>query len=251
MNVVAVEGFGFAYGRHRVFDSVDLRISPGVTGLLGPNGAGKTTLLSVLATLAPVRVGRINVLGLDVADRGQRRQLRARIGFVPQRFGVVGSFTVLESVSYAAWLHGVPSPRCVTAARKVIEQVDLTSQADRKVRKLSGGMRQRLGIAQALAHEPELLLLDEPTVGLDPGQRLRLRELLRQIGQARSVVVSTHMVDDVEQACGRVVVLDRRVVFNGTPAALAERGAAGHAPGTALERGYTSLVDDVPAGRST
>lgn len=246
--VASFENVDFSYGRHRVLGGFSVAIPRGITGLLGPNGAGKTTVMSLLATLARARRGRVTTLGMDVCAAEERRLVRRRIGYLPQRFGLVGSFTVRESAEYAAWVHGVDSAGCSEAAARALEAVNLTELADRKVRKLSGGMRQRLGIALELVHEPEMLILDEPTVGLDPTQRLKLRHLLREIGQQRAVLLSTHLVDDVEQTCDQIIVMNKgRVVFQGRTEELRQEvtEASAGALGSELERAYLELLERV------
>lgn len=219
---VQVVDVGKSFGRTRALDGLDLDLGPGVTGLLGPNGAGKTTLLRVLATvLAPDR-GSVALLGLDPTDAAERTQARRRLGYLPQDVGAYPSFSVREFVDYVAVLkeHTDRGARRREVDR-ALELVDLTDKAYSKVRTLSGGMRRRLGLACALLGRPELLVLDEPAVGLDPEQRLRFRELVSS-EPGRTVVLSTHQTEDVAALCHHVVVIDAgRVLFRGSPAELA------------------------------
>ena len=232
------------FGRTQAVAGVTMRTGAGVFGLLGPNGAGKTSLLRMLATVIPPSSGRIRLLGRDPGGYAQRRQIRRRLGYVPQNFGFYPGFTVVEFIEYFALLKEMPAgevPRAVAAA---VERVGLGDKATAKLRTLSGGMLRRVAIAQAIVNEPELLLLDEPTAGLDPEQRVAFRALLRELGQRATVVVSTHLVEDVGAACTEVALMDRgRIVFQGTPAELTARGegtaAAGDAP---LERGYSAVL---------
>lgn len=222
---VALElaGVSHRYGRHWALRDVDLRIGVGLVGLLGPNGAGKSTLLSIAATLIGPRSGRVSVMGRDVKDPSGRRAARSYIGMLPQRFALVPSMRVLDTVAYAAWVNGVTSVECTTKAEAALAAVGLHDLLDVRVRKLSGGQRQRVGIASAIAHEPALLLLDEATVGIDPVARVQLRRYLLEIAQGRSVIVSTHLVEDVVQLCERIVVLNRgRLVYDGGTESLVE-----------------------------
>jgi ABC-2 type transport system ATP-binding protein len=243
MNVVTTD-LTRRFGRNLAVAGVTLEAGPGVVGLLGPNGAGKTSLLRVLATVIPPSSGRIRLLGQDPGSYRQRRQIRRSLGYVPQNLGFYPGFTVVEFVEYFALLKEVPPARVHRAVAAAVERVDLGDKAKAKLRTLSGGMLRRVGIAQAIVNEPELLLLDEPTAGLDPEQRVAFRALLRDLGQRATVIVSTHLVEDVGAACGRVSLMDNgRIVFQGTPDELTERGegtaAAGDAP---LERGYSAVL---------
>jgi ABC-2 type transport system ATP-binding protein len=219
---VVVDDLVQTFGRVRALDGASLRARPGVTGLLGPNGAGKTTLLRVLATVLAPQSGRVRLLGLDPDDPEQRRQIRRRLGYLPQDPGYARTFTAFELVDYVAVLKELTDRRRRhDEVRRVLAQVDLTEHAGRKVKALSGGMRRRLGLAQALLGDPELVVLDEPTVGLDPEQRLRFRDLISRAGEQRTVLLSTHQTEDVAALCGQVVVVDRgRTLFTGTPTQL-------------------------------
>ncbi|GLX93861.1 ATP-binding cassette domain-containing protein [Herbidospora sp. NBRC 101105] len=215
------------FGRRTALDRVSLAFGTGVTGLLGPNGAGKTTLIRILATTLAPDEGGVRAFGLDPADREQRRALRRRLGYLPQDPGVYPHFTAFELVEYVAILKEMHDRRARhDEVRRVLAEVDLSDRARTKVRRLSGGMRQRLALAQALLGEPDLIVLDEPTVGLDPEQRMRFRALLSKLGASRTVVLSTHQTEDVTTLCERVVVLRTgSVVFEGTPGELAAKAS--------------------------
>jgi ABC-2 type transport system ATP-binding protein len=211
------------YGRTVALDGVDLEFFPGVNGLLGPNGAGKTTLLGIAATVQARDAGELTLLGHDPADPEGRREIRRRLGFLPQDPGFHPHFTVAEFLDYIAVLKGYVDRR---GRRREVDRVasvvELQERAGSRIRTLSGGMRRRLGLAQALIGDPELLVLDEPTAGLDPEQRLRFRSLLSRLGEDRTVVLSTHQTEDVAALCQHVVVLDAgRTLFRGTPQELA------------------------------
>ena len=232
------------FGRTQAVAGVSLTGGPGVFGLLGPNGAGKTSLLRMMATVLPPTSGRMRLLGRDPGGYGPRREIRRRLGYLPQNLGYYPGFTVAEFVEYFALLKDMPASQVPRAVATAVERVGLGDRARSKLRTLSGGMLRRAGIAQAIVNEPELLLLDEPTAGLDPEQRLEFRALMRNMGQRATVIVSTHLVEDVGAACTEVALMDMgKIVFHGTPADLIARGegtsAAGDAP---LERGYSAVL---------
>jgi ABC-2 type transport system ATP-binding protein len=231
------------FGRTQAVAGVSLEAGPGVFGLLGPNGAGKTSLLRMMATVISPSSGSLRLLGRDPDDYGPRREIRRKLGYLPQNLGYYPGFTVAEFAEYFALLKEVPAGRVPAAVAAAVDRVDLGSKAKARLRTLSGGMLRRAGIAQAIVNEPQLLLLDEPTAGLDPEQRVAFRALLRELGQAATVVVSTHLVEDVGAACTEVAVMDNgKVVFQGTPDELTARGA-GHPVGDSpLERGYSAVL---------
>jgi ABC-type multidrug transport system ATPase subunit len=243
------------FGRTTAVSEVTLDVGPGVFGLLGPNGAGKTSLLRMMATVIPPTSGRLRLLGRDPRSYAPRREIRRRLGYLPQSLGYYPGFTVADFVEYFALLKDMPPGRVPTAVATAIEQVGLGDRARAKLRTLSGGMLRRAGIAQAIVNDPDLLLLDEPTAGLDPEQRVAFRSLLREFGLRATVIVSTHLVEDVGAACTQVALMEQgRIVFDGTPAELTARGegsgAAGDAP---LERGYSAVLAaarSVPAARA-
>ncbi|MFJ3581030.1 ABC transporter ATP-binding protein [Streptomyces sp. NPDC090127] len=238
--------------RHRrtvALDRLDLDLGPGVHGLLGPNGAGKTSLIRVLATVAAPSDGRVELLGRDAGAHRERSEIRRRLGYLPQEFGFYPGFTVREFVAYVAWLKEMPADRAGGAVERAVERVGLADRIDARLKTLSGGMVRRAGIAQAIVNEPELLLLDEPTAGLDPEQRVEFRTLLKEIGASSTVIVSTHLVEDVAAACTEVTLIEAgRVAFRGTTAELTALGEESAAPGGAegaagaIERGYTTAL---------
>jgi ABC-2 type transport system ATP-binding protein len=225
ITTLEARGLVKSYGRHRALDGLDLSTPTGVTGLLGPNGAGKTTLLRILATVMPLDAGELRILGRDPYEAEDRLQIRRRLGYLPQDAGFHRAFTAFEAVDYVAVLKEHTGARARhEEVRRVLGLVGLSDVAGKKVRALSGGMRRRLGLAQALLGRPELLVLDEPTVGLDPEQRMRFRDLVSEAGHGRTVVLSTHQTEDVAAVCSHVVVVDQgRVLFAGTPGELADQ----------------------------
>ncbi|MBA2955932.1 ATP-binding cassette domain-containing protein [Nocardioides sp. MAH-18] len=209
-----------AFGRTRAVDEVTLSTGRGVIGLLGPNGAGKTTLLRMAATVLAPDAGELRLLGLDPSRAGERVEIRRRLGYLPQSPGLYPGFTPYDMVDYVAVLkeHTDRAWRR-QEARRVLEAVELTDVMHKKIRSLSGGMRQRVALACAMVGDPDLLVLDEPANGLDPDQRLRLRSLL---STSSTVLMSTHNISEVSALCQRVYVMfDGRIRFTGTPADLA------------------------------
>lgn len=186
-------------------DDIHLALTPGVWGLLGANGAGKTTLMRMIAGILPPTSGRVLYDGVPIRALGEK--YRAVFGFLPQEFGFCPEFTVAEYLTYVAALKGLPERQSRQRIRELLERVSLMDVCSKKISKLSGGMRRRVGIAQALLNDPAVLILDEPTGGLDPGERVRFRNLLSELAQDRIVLISTHIVPDVEYiaACHAVI----------------------------------------------
>jgi len=234
-----------SFGKNKAVDGVSLELGNGVFGLLGPNGAGKTSLLRMLATVLPPSSGEMALLGRDPRAPAARREIRRRLGYLPQNLGYYPSFTVAEFIEYFALLKEMPAPVIPKAVAAAVERVDLGPKAKAKLRTLSGGMLRRVGIAQAIVNSPDLLLLDEPTAGLDPEQRVQFRSLMRTLGEGATVIVSTHLVEDVGAACSEVALMSSgKIVFRGTPDELSARGE-GHVIGDApLERGYSAVLTE-------
>ena len=211
-------------GRQALKDlSLDLR-TPSLIGLLGPNGAGKSTLMKLLVAALLPTTGTIRINGspLDKAER----QLKSQLGYLPQDFGLFDELTVYQFLDYMAALKGLNRPK--DEIQRVLKAVNLEEKAKSRIRTLSGGQRQRVGIAQALLGDPAFLVFDEPTVGLDPEERIHFRNLFSQTAQERLVLLSTHIIEDVQSVCDQLVVIDRgSVLFSGTPAQLIQ-AAEGH-----------------------
>lgn len=230
------------YGATVVIKRLSATVQPGITALLGPNGAGKTTLLRTLATIMPPRTGAVRLDGLAVESERSARRVRDKIGYLPQDFGFDPQMTVADFVAYAAWLRGVGPRERGRSVNEALEMVDLADRGRTRMRKLSGGMRKRAGIAWAVVGWPRLVLLDEPTVGLDPRQRLQFRKII--VGLRDTIVVlSTHLIDDVGVVCDRVMVLYGGVArFDGTVAEL-EAMSREDLPGdSSLERAYMHFL---------
>lgn len=225
MRILEVEQLSLSRRRRRVLTDLTLRLGPGLTALVGPNGAGKTTLLRALASLGTPDAGSI-VLGLD-GDRipSNSERYRRSIGYLPQDPEFIPRFTAREALAYAAWLHRVDDGPA--AVQKVIDDLALHDEAGRQLRRLSGGTRRRALLGQALIHRPDLLLLDEPTVGMDAEHRHAFRKAVDDVAQDRVVVVSTHVLSDLGDRCGRVVVVGRSgLAFDGTVEELVAEGEA-------------------------
>lgn len=183
-------------------DDVSLQLQRGVVGLIGHNGAGKTTLMQMIATLTKPSSGQIIFQGVDILKFPDA--IRIRLGFLPQDFGVYPNLSALEFMQYFAALKGVRDPERI---RYLLELVNLTEHAQRSASAFSGGMRRRLGIAQALLNDPDILVVDEPTAGLDPEERLRFRNLLSELGNEKLVLMSTHIVSDVESVASELAIM--------------------------------------------
>ena len=215
---VRLTGVTKRYRTVAALDHVDLTLGPGITGLLGPNGAGKTTMLRVMATVLRPDEGSVRLLGHDPTDPDARTEVRRRLGYQPQELGFPRGFSAFAFVNYMAVLKEWTDRDARSAeVRRALGLVGLGDVATKRISRLSGGQRRRVALAQALLGSPELLVLDEPTTGLDPEQRASLRGVLADIAATSTMVISTHQTEDVAALCSRVIVLDAgRVHFDGT-----------------------------------
>lgn len=203
------------YGPKIAVDRISLTLTPGVTGLLGANGAGKTTLMRMICGILRPTSGSISLDGLDVSTEGYR----AVLGYLPQDFGYYPSFSALDFLLYLAALKGMDRKQAKERSLELLEVVGLGEVAHKKIRTFSGGMKQRLGIAQALLNRPKLLILDEPTAGLDPKERVRFRTLIQEQGKESIVLLSTHIVSDVEHIADRILMVkDGQLIYDGSAA---------------------------------
>lgn len=215
---IRIDNLSKRYGKKQALQALTLDIAPGMFGLLGRNGAGKTTLMKTIATLLRKQTGEVTVCGIPVEKHAQVRSI---IGYLPQDFTMYGNMTVAAALDYLGVLSGMPKAARAQRIDRLLDQVNLTAHRRAKVRALSGGMRQRLGIAQALLHDPKVLIVDEPTAGLDPEERVRFRNLLCEVAEDKTVMLSTHIVGDVEATCEEIAILDEgRLLFGGTLSAL-------------------------------
>jgi ABC-type multidrug transport system ATPase subunit len=222
-----LESLSYRYpGGHDAVMDVELQPASGILGLLGPNGAGKSTLMRILATLTRPTRGRVLWNGVDIARDADA--LRVELGYLPQDFGVYAALSAREFLRFLSAIKGLPANGTGARVEECLAMVGLADVADKRLGDFSGGMRQRVGIAQALLNDPKLLIVDEPTVGLDPEERLRFRHLLTDLAGERLVILSTHIVSDVEASAGELAVMSQgRLRFHGTPEDLIER-ADGH-----------------------
>jgi ABC-type multidrug transport system ATPase subunit len=219
---LVIEGISKSYrGRGLALDAFSLQLGPGVLGLLGPNGAGKSTLMRILATITRPSAGRVLWNGVDVATAPDA--IRAVLGYLPQDFGVYPHLSAAEFLAYLAALKGLAPDAARRRIDELLNALNLWDARDVPLGEYSGGMRQRVGIAQALLNDPQLLIIDEPTVGLDPEERVRFRNLVSELAGQRIVLFSTHIVSDVEATAERIAVLHRgKLMASGTPEALVQ-----------------------------
>ena len=248
---VQLDAVTVSYGGSQALHDVSLTLGRGVTAVLGPNGAGKTTLMRVVATVLTPDAGSVRLLGADPADPQARVGVRRQLGYLPQEVGYYRSFTTFDFVDYVAVLKEIVDEGNRHAeVRRVLRLVDLDAHGDKRLRALSTGMRRRVGLAQALLGRPELVVLDEPTDGLDADQRARFRRIVADLAVSATVLVSTHVVDDVAGIATHVVVLEGgRVAFSGPTAALAARAPGAPDSGAALEAAYLGLIHHQEASR--
>jgi len=213
--MIDVEGLTKDYGARRAIDNLTFNAQKGeILGFLGPNGAGKTTTMRILTGYMPPTLGQARVAGFDVVD--QSLEVRKRVGYLPETVPLYPDMTVFEYLKFMADLRKLPNAE--DRVDDVLEIVHMEQRADGYISNLSKGMRQRVGIAQALLHQPEVLILDEPTIGLDPAQIIYVRDLIREIGKERTVLLSTHILSEAQQLCDRVLIINNgRIVAEDTP----------------------------------
>jgi len=211
----------------RAIDQISITLEPGLTGLIGPNGAGKTTLMKTLATLIIPTAGQI-ILNDHCITKKNMEDLRNCIGYLPQSLGFFKDLTVYESLQYYGMLQKIDNKERNIRIDKLLSTTNLEEHRNKKVKELSGGMKRRLGLAQAMINDPQILIVDEPTVGLDPEERINIRMLLSSLAADRIILLSTHVVEDIANACSKVIILEKgHVAFEGLTMEIIQR-AEGH-----------------------
>lgn len=202
------------YGKKQALNNINLEIEKGMFGLLGRNGAGKTTLMKSIATLLSLSSGNITVCGINVNEGSKIREM---IGYLPQDFSMYSNMSAYEAMDYLGVLSGLDKKSRKERIPEMLSKVNLNNNMKTKVKAMSGGMRRRLGIAQAILHNPKVLIVDEPTAGLDPEERVRFRNLLSEIAEDRIVILSTHIVGDIESTCENIAVMNEgKIIFKGS-----------------------------------
>jgi ABC-2 type transport system ATP-binding protein len=219
--MIRVEGLTKNYGPRRAIDGLTFDAEQGeILGFLGPNGAGKTTTMRILCGYMPPTLGKAEVAGFDVVE--QSLEVRRRVGYMPETVPLYPDMTVFEYLKFMADLRRVPDVE--ERVDDILEQLHMEERADSYIASLSKGMRQRVGLGQALVHDPQVLILDEPTIGLDPAQMRDVRDLIRELGQERTVMLSTHILSEAQQVCNRVLIINKgRIVAEDTPERLQAR----------------------------
>ncbi len=236
------------YGPQTAVDGISFRVSAGeVLGFLGPNGAGKSTTMKMICGLIAPNAGTIAVGGKSVADEPDK--VREMIGYLPESNPLYEDMPVLDLLKFAARLQGVPRDRETQRIREMVEVCGLGLEKHKKIGELSKGYRQRVGLAQAMVHDPQVLILDEPTSGLDPNQIVEIRSLIKDLGQAKTVIFSTHILSEVEAVCDRILIINRgRIVADGAPETLRSQSQGEH---VLLARVEDAVRDEVVAALST
>ncbi len=232
MNCIEIQDLNKFYGKKQALSDINLTIGQGMFGLLGRNGAGKTTLMKTLATLLQKNSGSIEICGVPIENA---KDIRKIVGYLPQEFSMYPTMSVFEVMDYLGVLSEIGTKERRERIEKLLRKVNLTEHRDKKVKALSGGMKRRLGIAQALLNDPKVLIVDEPTAGLDPEERIRFRNLLCDVAEDRIVMLSTHIVGDIEATCESLAILNEgKILYYGTVSELLE---------TAEGKVFTKVVD--------
>jgi ABC-2 type transport system ATP-binding protein len=239
--MISVSNLTKSYGETVAVDGVSFSVQRGeVLGFLGPNGAGKTTTMRVLTTFIPPDAGTATLAGFDV-QRSPREVCR-RVGYLPENAPLYEDMGAVDYLFYVAGMRGIPSSQAWNRVKRVVDVCGLGPALTKKIGQLSKGFRQRVGLAQAMIHEPDILILDEPTSGLDPNQIIEIRQLIKEIGKEKTVILSTHILPEVSATCGRVIIIaNGRLVGSGTPEELVFQ-AAGKAGVTVVLRGDGSDI---------
>ena len=245
--MIRVEGLTKDYGARRAIDNLVFEAAKGeILGFLGPNGAGKTTTMRILTGFMPPTSGKAEVAGFDVVE--QSLEVRRRVGYMPETVPLYHDMTVFEYLKYMADLRRLPD--AIDRVEDVLEKVNMEDRADGYIGKLSKGMRQRIGLAQALIHDPDVLILDEPTIGLDPAQIIEVRNLIRELGEQHTILLSTHILSEAQQVCNRVLIINKgKIVAEDSPKELSERFAGGKRIAVTVSsdaQGLVSVLGAIP-----
>ncbi|MFC1878620.1 ABC transporter ATP-binding protein [Chloroflexota bacterium] len=245
--MIRVEGLTKDYGARRAINNIAFDAAKGeIVGFLGPNGAGKTTTMRILCGFMPPTSGTAEVAGFDVVEHSL--EVRRRVGYMPETVPLYADMTVFDYLKYMADLRRLTD--AVDRVEDVLEKVGMEDRADGYIGKLSKGMRQRIGLAQALVHDPDVLILDEPTIGLDPAQIIEVRKLIRELGEQHTVLLSTHILSEAQQICNRVLIINKgEIVAEDTPKSLSDRFAANKRISLSVSsdaEGLISVVNAIP-----
>ncbi len=237
------------YGPIRALNQVSFQVSKGeVVGFLGPNGAGKTTCMKIITGFIAASSGSVKVDGRDVVEHGV--EVRRRLGYLPENAPVYQDMTVREYLAFVAEIRGVSKDQVKRRIQDVAMTVGVLNVLDQEISTLSKGYRQRAGLAQAMIHNPEILILDEPTSGLDPNQIVEIRQLIKEVGRDRTVILSTHNLPEVTATCNRIIVIHRgKIAADGTPAQIRERHGGGNTVRVELARGNGAELAATVLGR--
>ena len=228
--MIKVEDLTKKYGEVRALDGVSFEMKEGeVVGVLGPNGAGKTTLLRILVTFLKPDGGEVLIDGFDISDFANHEKIKSKIGYLPEHAPLYEDLTVREYLEFVGKMQGIAEDDLNEKVTYVLNKCGLKEKKNSEISTLSKGYRQRTGIAQALIHNPEIVILDEPTTGLDPNQRIEIRDLIKEIGKSKTVILSSHVLSEVQATCSRVLIINKgRIVADGAPEDLVseEKGKA-------------------------
>jgi ABC-2 type transport system ATP-binding protein len=240
---ITIENLTKQYGPQRAVDSISFEVKKGeILGFLGPNGAGKTTTMKMITTYLLPDEGGIRVGGKDVVRDAQA--VRKLIGYLPEHNPLYTDMPVIDYLEYCASLQDVPKSRIPTQIRRMVDVCGLDREKHKKINELSKGYRQRVGLAQAMIHDPEILILDEPTTGLDPNQIVEIRELIKEIGKEKTVILSTHILPEVEATCDRILIINRgQIVADGTAESLRRQSQGKEVLVVSVEDGENAEVE--------
>ena len=224
--MIKVENLVKRYGELAALDGVSFELKEGeVIGILGPNGAGKTTLLRILVAFLEADSGKVEIDGLDMDQPLLQQKIKGKIGYLPENAPLYEDMTVTEYLIFVGKMQGIKADDIYEKLASVVEKCGLKEKKNAEVSTLSKGYRQRVGIAQALIHDPKIVILDEPTTGLDPNQRIEIRDLIKEIGRSKTVILSSHVLSEVQSTCSRVIIINKgKIVADGTPEELENKG---------------------------